>query len=78
VGDYVRGHSEVITAFYASNVAVYLTNEQARAFCGNLATLPAARDAWFIESDAVRPLSAKLKACAGSNGHASTDRTTTY
>ena len=52
VGDYVRGHSDVMTAFYASNVAVYLTNEQTRAFCGNLATLPAARDAWFIESDA--------------------------
>lgn len=66
VGDYVRGHTDVITAFYASNVAVYLTNEQTRAFCGNLATLPAARDAWFIESDAVRSLSANLKACAGS------------
>jgi hypothetical protein len=64
VGDYVRGHSDVITAFYASNVAVYLTNEQTRAFCGNLSTLPAARDAWFIESDTVRPLTAKLDACA--------------
>jgi hypothetical protein len=66
VGDYVRGHTDVITAFYASNVAVYLTNEQTRTFCGNLATLPVAPDAWFIESDAVRSLSAKLKACAGS------------
>jgi hypothetical protein len=66
VGDYVRGQSGVITAFYASNVAVYLTNEQMRTFCGNLATLPAARDAWFIESDAVRSFTAKLKACSGS------------
>ena len=67
VGDYTRGHSEAITAFYASNVAVYLTSEQMRTFCGNLAALPAARDAWFIESDAVRPLTAKLKACPGSS-----------
>jgi hypothetical protein len=74
VGDYVRGHSDVITAFYASNVSVYLTNEQARAFCGNLAALPAARDAWFIESDAVRPLSAKLKACAGSGAPGAADQ----
>jgi hypothetical protein len=65
VGDYVRSRSEVITAFYGSNVAVYLTNEQTRTYCGNLAALPAARDAWFIESDAVRRLSAKLDACAG-------------
>ena len=67
VGDYVRDHANVVTAFYASNVAVYLTNEQARAFCGNLAALPAAPDAWFIESDAVRLLSGKLKACGGSS-----------
>ncbi len=74
VGDYVRGHAEVITAFYASNVAVYLTNEQARAFCGNLAALPAARAAWFIESDAVRALTAKLKACAGPSNNSARGR----
>ena len=66
VGGYVRDHADAITGFYASNVAVYLTNEQARAFCCNLASLPAARGAFSIESDAVRPLTAKLTACAGS------------
>jgi hypothetical protein len=64
VGDYVRERHDVITAFYASNVAVYLTNEQTRAFCGNLAALPASGDAWFIESKSLRTFASKLRACA--------------
>jgi hypothetical protein len=64
VGDYVRQQSDVITAFYGSNVGVYLTTQQTRLFCGNLATLPVAPRTWFIESDVVRPLSSKLKACS--------------
>ena len=63
VGDYVRERDDVISAFYASNVAVYLTNEQTRAFCRNLATLPAAGDAWFIESKSLRTFASKLRAC---------------
>ena len=63
VGDYVREHTDVIRAFYGSNVGVYLNNQQTRAFCNNLATLPAAPRAWFIESDGVRSLSSKLRAC---------------
>jgi hypothetical protein len=63
VGDYVREHADVINAFYASNVGVYLDQQQTRAFCRNLVTLPAAPRAWFIESDGVRMLSSKLKAC---------------
>ena len=63
VGDYVRERDDVISAFYASNVAVYLTEEQARAFCRNLATLPAAGDAWFIESKSMRTFASKLRAC---------------
>jgi hypothetical protein len=63
VGDYVRQHTDAIHAFYGSNVGVYLTNDQTRAFCGNLASLPAASDAWFIERDSVRSLASKLKAC---------------
>jgi hypothetical protein len=66
VGTYVRDHADVVTAFYASNVAVYLTNQQARVFCGNLASLPTAPRAAFIESDAVRPLADKLATCSGS------------
>ena len=63
VGDYVRERHDVVSAFYASNVAVYLTNEQTRAFCGNLATLPVAGDAWFIESKGLRTFASKLRAC---------------
>ena len=64
VGQYVRERADVVQAFYGSNVGVYLTNEQARAYCRNLATLPASARAWFIESDGVRSLAAKLRACA--------------
>ena len=64
VGEYVRAHGDSVRAFYGSNVGVYLTNDQTRAFCRNLAALPSASDAWFIESDGVRSLSSKLKACA--------------
>ena len=63
IGDYVRSRSEVVHAFYGSNVGVYLTNKQTYAFCMSLATLPFSRHAWFIERDGVRQLSSKLKAC---------------
>ena len=63
VGDYVREHADVIHAFYGSNVSVYLSTRQTRAFCRSLATLPAAPRAWFIERDGVRQLASKLKAC---------------
>jgi len=63
VGEYVRDHADVVRAFYGSNVGVYLTNEQAKTFCRNLAALPAAPDASFIESDAVRTLASKLANC---------------
>ena len=57
-------HADVVHAFYGSNVGVYLNTEQTRAFCKNLASLPAASGAWFIERDGVRPLTAKLRSCA--------------
>ena len=63
VAETVREHGEVVQAFYASNVAVYLNNRQMGAFCANLATLPAAPGAWFIESDAVRSFHSKLTNC---------------
>ena len=40
VGEYVRDHRGALHAFYASNVAVYLTRDQTREFCRSLATLP--------------------------------------
>jgi len=64
VGAFVRERGDVIHAFYGSNVGVYLTNDQMRAFCRNLASLPAARGAWFIERDGVVSMSARLKKCA--------------
>ena len=45
VGDYVRAHGDVVQTFYGSNVGVYLNNQQTRAFCGNLASLPAPHSA---------------------------------
>jgi hypothetical protein len=63
VGDYLRQHGEEVEAFYASNVAVYLTNQQKGVFCGNLADLPAAPRAAYIENNSVRSLSSVLDAC---------------
>jgi hypothetical protein len=68
VGDYVRTHGDAVAAFYGSNVAVYLTNRQQRTFCENLARLPVARRAWFIERDGVLPFKSKLKACGSGIG----------
>jgi len=63
VGAYVRDHHDNVRAFYASNVSVYLTNRQARAFCANLAALPVSRDAAFVDSKSVVPFAARLAAC---------------
>ena len=63
VGDYVRARGDVIRAFYGSNVGVYLTTRQTRAYCANLSTLPVSDDAWFVESDGVRSFAAKLRTC---------------
>ena len=63
VGEYVRTHGGAVRAFYGSNVGVYLTNDQTRAFCRNLAGLPVTADAWFVESDGVRSFTSKLSAC---------------
>ena len=63
-GEYVRRHGEVVRAFYASNVEVYLNRRQRAAFCGNLAALPYDAGTAFIGSKALLPLEAKLKSCA--------------
>jgi hypothetical protein len=63
VGAYVHEHHDLVRAFYASNVAVYLTNEQMRGFCGNLASLPVERDTAFVDSKSVIPFAARLKMC---------------
>ena len=65
VGNYVREHHDVVHAFYGSNVAVYLNNQQTRAYCASLETLPReSRRTWFVERDGVRLLDSKLKDCS--------------
>jgi hypothetical protein len=63
IGEYARMHRDEVHAFYGSNVNVYLTNAQRSAFCSNLAGLPASSQAVFIDSDAVRLLATRLRAC---------------
>ena len=63
IGEYVRQHGGAIGAFYASNVNVYLTRQQSRAFCANLATLPARTGSSFVDRETVQPVSARLKSC---------------
>jgi hypothetical protein len=64
VGDYVRQHAMTVSAFYGSNVEVYLNRRQTAAFCINLAALPYTSWTWFIGSKGMRPLRSKLKNCA--------------
>jgi hypothetical protein len=63
VGEYIRQQQGVVSAFYSSNVEVYLSRDQKRAFCGSLAELPIDGRTWFIESRKLQPLRAKLNAC---------------
>jgi hypothetical protein len=65
VGDYIRQQGSVVSAFYSSNVEVYLTRQQMTAFCAGLATLPYGSRTWFIRSKDLRPLTSKLQTCAG-------------
>jgi hypothetical protein len=63
IGDDARSRGYRVSVFYGSNVGVYLTRNQTRAFCTNLASLPAADNALFIERDGVHTLRSKLKTC---------------
>ena len=63
VGDEIRRRGDRVTAFYASNVEVYLTNQQMIAFCGSLRGLPWDSDGVFIDSKGVESLTTKLAAC---------------
>jgi hypothetical protein len=64
LGDYIRQHEGSVTAFYASNVEVYLNRHKLGTFCGNLATLPYSSRTWFIGSKDMQPFSTKLKSCS--------------
>jgi catechol 2,3-dioxygenase-like lactoylglutathione lyase family enzyme len=63
ISEYVRRHDETVTAFYGSNVQVYLSNEQTATFCETLAGLPHTSDSWFIGSKGMQRFQEKLKAC---------------
>jgi hypothetical protein len=64
VGDYIRAQGLLVSAFYASNVEVYLTRTQRRAFCASVGTLPFDDGTHFIGSRRLLPLREKLQACA--------------
>jgi hypothetical protein len=64
IGDYVRQHRLLVSAFYGSNVEVYLTRDQRRTFCDSLAALPRAEGTWFIASRRLQPLAEKLISCS--------------
>jgi hypothetical protein len=65
VGDYIRQQGSVISAFYSSNVEVYLTKQQMAVFCHGLETLPYDSRTWFIRSKDLRPFKSKLLTCPG-------------
>jgi hypothetical protein len=62
-GDYIRRHGQVVSAFYGSNVEVYLNRDKRLAFCVNLARLPYNWNTYFIGSKGKQPLRRKLAAC---------------
>jgi hypothetical protein len=70
VGDYIRRHGQVVSAFYGSNVEVYLNRDKTVAFCVNLARLPYDWSTYFIGSKAKQPLRLKLAACRTAVGPA--------
>ncbi len=63
VGAYIQRQGSTVSAFYGSNVEVYLSKQQMTAFCENLRALPTESRTWFIGSKGVRPLTLKLRTC---------------
>ena len=61
--DYVREQDATVTAFYASNVQVYLSNAQTSTFCETLEGLPHTSGSWFIGNKGMQQFPAKLKNC---------------
>lgn len=67
IGDYARRHGVLVEAFYASNVGAYLNRARAHDFCGNLATLPAAGRAAFIEANRMQSVARELLTCTANS-----------
>jgi hypothetical protein len=66
IGAYVRERGALVRSVYASNVGVYLSAQQALAFCHNLAALPAPSASWFLEMNRMRTIGEKLRSCSAS------------
>jgi hypothetical protein len=64
IGEHLRSQSETVSAFYGSNVEVYLTRTERRTFCANLATLPYDDGTQFIGNRRLLTMPVKLQACA--------------
>jgi hypothetical protein len=62
--DYIRRHGGTVSAFYGSNVAVYLNRAKLAAFCGNLAALSYTSRTAFIDSKGMQSFASKLRSCA--------------
>ena len=63
ISDYVRGRGATVTAFYASNVQVFLSNAQTSTFCETLTGVPHTSGSWFIGNKGMQRFSEKLKHC---------------
>jgi len=63
ISDFVGRRGATVTAFYASNVQVFLSNAQTSAFCETLTRLPHTSRSWFIGSKGMQRFSEKLKHC---------------
>jgi hypothetical protein len=63
IGEYVRRHDSHVSAFYGSNVEVYLSKPQMASYCDSLASLPVEWRTWFIGGRGAQPLASKLRTC---------------
>jgi hypothetical protein len=63
IGEYLRARGGVVSAFYGSNVEVYLTKDDFRAFCETLGTLPVGARSRFIGSRRHRSFAKRLETC---------------
>ena len=64
IGEYVRQHRATLTAFYESNVEVYLNRQKKAAFCQSLTGLPYTSTTWFIDSKTMQTFRSKVGSCA--------------
>jgi hypothetical protein len=63
VGEFIRERGGLVSAFYSSNVEIYLSKQQSALFCSNLDSLPTHSQTWFIHSRGIRLLPAKVASC---------------